>query len=189
MIKFICHALCKAEGWKVVNKLPKELKQAVVIGYPHTSNWDFKIAMFLIKDQRLKARFAIKKEWLKFPFKIIFEYLGAIGINRSKDKSVSTTDVLATLFDQNEKLLLMISPEGTRSLKTKWKTGFYYIAQKANVPIVTLKADYVSKTISIGELILNTTDFDEDMIKISKCLKGTQGKNPKNSSIDLRFDK
>lgn len=189
MIKFLCHQLAKIEGWKVVNNIPKDLNKAVITGYPHTSNWDFKTSMFFIHDQRIKARFAIKQDWLRFPIKRILTNMGAIGINRSVNSKLSTTDQLANLFSNKDELLLMISPEGTRSLKTEWKTGFYYIAQKANVPIILLKADYKSKVVTVGDIIIYPSDYEKDMIEITRYYKGVPAKNPENASIDLRFDK
>jgi len=190
MIKSICHFYCKLRGWQVINKTPKELKLAVVIGYPHTSNWDFPTAMFAIKDQKLDyAKFGIKKEWLKPPFGWILRSLGAIGIDRSKNKDISSTKILADLFNNKEKLHLMIAPEGTRSRREKWRTGFYHIAQMANVPIILFKARYDQRIIYIGEKIIYPTDFEKDMIEITQYLKDGVGAIDSNASVDLRFDK
>ncbi len=189
MIKYLCHLTAQMEGWNTINKIPKDIKQAVITGYPHTSNWDFKTAMYFIHNQKIKARFAIKQEWIRFPLKTILLSMGAIGIDRESNSKLSTTEILANLFTQQDELLLMISPEGTRSLKKEWKTGFYYIAKKANVPIILLKADYEKKLITVGEKIIYPKDYETDMIEITRYYKDVPGKNPAKSSIDLRFDK
>lgn len=189
MIKYLCHLMAKTEGWSVINQIPKDIHKAVIIGYPHTSNWDFKTSMFFIHDQKIKARFAIKQDWIRFPIKTILTSMGAIGVNRDKDSKLSTTDILANLFSDKEELLLMISPEGTRSLKTEWKSGFYYVAKKANVPIILLKADHKKKIITVGEVILYPENYEEDMATIMTYYKDVPAKNPMNASIDLRFDK
>lgn len=186
MIQSVCHFFCKKRGWKLINKVPKELKQGVGIGFPHTSNWDFPTAMFTIKESKIDAKFAIKKEWMKFPLGFFLKSIGAIGIDRSS-RFTKSTQALANLFKKYDKLFLLIAPEGTRSKREKWKSGFYYTATEANVPIFTLKANYEEKTIYLGELIIYPTDFENDMKKIMNYFEDAKGHTPSNSSLDLRF--
>ncbi len=114
---------------------------------------------------------------------------GAIGIDRKKVKAeggMSTTDAMAELFKEYPELVLMIAPEGTRSANPNWKTGFYYIAQKANVPIVLGYADFSKKEAGIG-MVIYPTNFEEDMNKIMQFYLGIEGKIPHNFKLDEKY--
>jgi 1-acyl-sn-glycerol-3-phosphate acyltransferase len=189
MLKLFCTLLFKASGWKFVDKVPKELRSFVFIGAPHTSNFDIVPVLAVSYLMKRNAHFVIKKEWLKFPFGPFFKSLGAIGINRNstdKLKAVSQTDVIAELFTNNPEFVLMISPEGTRSLNKTWKTGFYYIAQKAKVPLVLGFADYKTKTAGLG-LVIYPEDLTKDMTRIMDFYKGMEGKFPEKFQLDERY--
>ncbi|PJA07307.1 MAG: acyltransferase, partial [Flavobacteriales bacterium CG_4_10_14_0_2_um_filter_32_8] len=128
LASFIFHSL----GWKSVGEVPSDIKKYIIIGAPHTSNWDFfyGILFFLMKGIPLK--FFIKKEWYFFPFNILLKSLGGIPVDRSKKENL--TDQIADFFNQHEKLAILITPEGTRSYNPQWKKGFYYISQKTKAP-------------------------------------------------------
>jgi 1-acyl-sn-glycerol-3-phosphate acyltransferase len=189
MINEICYLIFKISGWTFKSKLPDDLRSFVFIGAPHTSNFDFIPAMAINKLLKRNTRFVIKNDWLKFPFNLILRPAGAIGIDREKLKdkgSASTTDHIADLFHHFPELVLMISPEGTRSPNPTWKTGFYFIAQKAHVPIVLGYAYFKKKEAGIGEIIY-PTNFEEDMTKIMNFYKGIQGKRPECFKLDQRY--
>ena len=134
------------------------------------------------------ARFVIKSDWLKFPMNLIMGPAGAIGLDCSKLKegTASNTDVMADFFKQYPEIALMISPEGTRGPTTKWKTGFYYIAQKANVPIVIGYADYKNKICGVGP-VLYPTGFEKDMRTIMTFYQHIEGHTPENFKLDSRY--
>lgn len=189
MIKPLCSFLFGLSGWTFKNSVPEELRSFVFIGAPHTSNYDFVPAMAVAHRMQRNARFVIKKEWLRFPLNFFFKPLGAIGLDREalkNSKTASNTDVMAALFKQGPELVLMISPEGTRSPNSKWKTGFYYIAQKAGVPIVCGYADYQKKEAGTG-LIIYPSDFEQDMKAISDFYRGKTGARPEKFLLDERF--
>lgn len=188
MIKSLCTLVFKASGWKFENKIPDELKSFVFIGAPHTSNHDFIPAMAVAQLMRRHARFVIKDDWMKFPMNLIMKPAGAIGLNRRELKSgtASNTDIMAKLFKDYEELVLMISPEGTRKPNPNWKTGFYYIAQKAHVPIVLGFADYRKKVAGMG-LVIYPSDFEKDMRTIMDFYRDISGHNPGNFKLDARF--
>lgn len=189
MIKEICSLIFKASGWTFKSQLPDNLRSFVFIGAPHTSNFDFVPAMTMNKLMRRNAKFVIKDEWMKFPLNLFLAPAGAIGLDRKKIKELgkaSTTDAMADLFHHYPDLVLMISPEGTRSPNPTWKTGFYYIAQKAGVPIVLGYADYKKKEAGIGPVIY-PEDFEKDMTKIMKFYEGIQGKRPECFKLDHRY--
>ena len=180
-------------GWKVTHFLPDDIKKCVIVVAPHTSNWDFPFGMGTVSLMKLKQNFIIKKEWVKFPFKRIFLSLGAIPIDRQKHKvsgdKNSTVHAMADLFAEREELRLVITPEGTRSRVEKWKTGFYYVALKANVPIALAFINYETKSTGIDKVIYPTGDYKKDMKEIMDFYKNMKGKNNHNFSVDLELSK
>jgi 1-acyl-sn-glycerol-3-phosphate acyltransferase len=181
----------KLFGWKITHYLPDEIKKCVIIVAPHTSNWDFVFGMGAVKFMNLHARFAIKKEWIRFPFKKLMLSSGALPIDRNaKNKSgeqKSTVDLMADLFKTHETLRLVITPEGTRSKMEKWRTGFYHVALKANVPIAFGFMDYKKKECGVDKLIYPTGNFKADMKIIMDFYKNVNAKHPENFSVDLEL--
>lgn len=182
----------KLTGWKIDPNPPKELQgQCVMICAPHTSNWDFIITLAVMGVLDIKARYAIKKEAMGFPFGPLLRAVGGISIDRSSKKAggqkKSTVEAIAQLFEQEEKLCLMIAAEGTRSLRREWKTGFYYIALRANVPICLGYLDYEKKIGGFGKVVYPTGDLEKDMAEIMAFFVDKKGKHPENFSIDQRF--
>lgn len=189
MIKLICTLLFKLSGWKFVNKVPDELRSFVFIGAPHTSNSDIIPALAMSWLMKRNTKFVIKSEWIRFPYSLLFRPIGAIGVDRKKiikNGSNNTTDVMAQLFTTYKDLVLMIAPEGTRRLSPHWRSGFYYIAQKANVPIVLGFADYAKKEAGLGQ-VLYPTDYEKDMKSIADFYRDKTGKNTANFQVDQRY--
>ncbi len=182
--------LFKISGWRITHYLPSTIKKCVILAAPHTSNWDFVLGIGALKIMKLKLRFVIKKEWIRFPFKKLMFSLGAIAIDRTPSISgerKGTVDAMAELFNQQDELQLMITPEGTRSRVEKWRTGFYYVALKANVPIALGFMNYENKTCGIDKLIYPTGNFESDMKQIMDFYKNIKGKNNENFSLDLEL--
>ncbi len=178
-------------GWSYVNRVPDDLRSFVMIGAPHTSNMDFLPAMSVAHLMKRNARFVIKKEWLTFPLNYFFGPLGAIGVDRKAAKEghpMSYTDSMANLFREYKDFVLMIAPEGTRSPNPHWKTGFYYIAQKAEVPIVLAYADFQNKEVGMGKVIY-PKNFEEDMKEIMAFYQDKHGRIEKNFKLDEKFSK
>jgi 1-acyl-sn-glycerol-3-phosphate acyltransferase len=180
-------------GWKITHYLPSHIKKCVIVAAPHTSNWDFIYGMGALKYMQLNLRFVIKKEWVRFPFKHLMLSLGALPIDRNvkniSEKTEGTVDVMANLFGNREELRLLITPEGTRSRREKWKTGFYYVALKANVPIALGFMDYEKKECGIDKIIYPSGDYKKDMKEIMHCYERFKGKNPENFSVDIELNK
>lgn len=188
MLRSLCLQLFYASGWRFESNLPQDLRSFVFIGAPHTSNYDFIPAMAVAELLNRNTRFVIKNEWLKFPMGIIMRPAGAIGIDRKKlrEGNMSNTDLIAKLFQTHQELALMIAPEGTRGANADWKTGFYYIAQKANVPIVLGYADFEKKIAGAGPIIY-PQNFEEDMAMIMAFYENFKGKVPENFVLDSRY--
>lgn len=168
--------------------IPENLRSFILLGAPHTSNVDFLPAMAISHLMHRNARFVIKDDWVKFPMNLIMGPLGALGIDRSKIKEgkASNTDVMANLFKDFSELVLMITPEGTRSPNDNWRTGFYYVAQKANVPIVLAFADFKKKLIGTGPVIY-PSNLDSDMRSIMDFYRNISGRQVANFLLDKRY--
>lgn len=161
-------------GWKVNGQLPQE-KKFVMIAAPHTSNWD--LPFMLMVSFVLKARpyWMGKAQIFKPPFKGVMKWMGGIPVDRSKSNNM--VEYTAELIKQSEELIVTVPPEGTRSKVKYWKTGFYHIANLAQVPIVLGFLDYEKKIGGIGGVIYPSGDIEKDMLKIKAFYKTVKGKN------------
>lgn len=155
--KFIFHTLL---GWKLVGNFPKDLKKYIVIGAPHTSWKDFPIAILARTVTKIEINYIGKAALFKPPFGFIFRKLGGTPVDRSK--STNLVDSIVSIFNEKEQFRLALSPEGTRQYTDKWKTGFYYIAQGANVPIVMFAFDFKNKQIIVADPYDLTDDMEKD---------------------------
>ncbi len=190
MIRQICLLLFKLSGWKTDANLPPQIKKCIIIAAPHTSNWDFWYCMATFAIYKLPIRFTVKKEWMRFPFNLLMKPLGGIAIDRRPrgplNERPSFIEVMKELFDTNEELIIVITPEGTRSRNEKWKTGFYHIAQSANVPILLGYTDYKKKITGISNPIY-PSDYEKHMKQIMSFYKNVTPKFPEKFSVDTSF--
>ncbi len=179
-------------GWHVNPDRPPTFERSVMLAAPHTSNWDLPFALAAFRIMGVPVRFTIKKEWLRFPFGLLLKPLGAIGIDRSPKEPGSPrrsmVEAMTALFDTHTgQLVVLVTPEGTRSLQTQWKTGFYYTALQADVPITCGYLDYQKKEAGIGLLLHPSGDMDADMKQIMDFYSDKTGKYPAQFSLDLRY--
>ena len=172
LASFIFHSL----GWKAVGEIPTGIKKYIILAAPHTSNWDFFYGRLFFLMKGMPIKFFIKKEWYFFPFKYLFNYLGGIPVNRKKKENL--TDQVAASFKEHDEFVVMIPPEGTRSYNPNWKKGFYYIAKKANVPIILGYIDYEHKTGGLGPVFHITDNVENDIETIKKFYRNIKGKYP-----------
>lgn len=188
MVRTLCALWLKLNGWKFVDNTPQEVRSFMAIGVPHTSNYDILPGVAATGMMKRNARFVIKSEWTKFPFSLVMKPAGAIGLDREKlkDGKKNNTEVMADLFKEYKDLVILIAPEGTRSARKEWKTGFYFIAQKANIPIALGFADYAKKEYGLGKIIY-PSDFEKDMREIMDFYRTITGKKPENFLLDERF--
>lgn len=167
-------------GWKAVVTIP-DYDKCVICAAPHTSNMDLFIGKLFYGTIDRKTSFMMKKEWFFFPLGIFFKAIGGIPVDRSRKTSL--VDQMADIFSQKKKFHLAITPEGTRKPNPYWKKGFYYIALKAQVPIVLIGIDYSTKTITAGKAIFPTGDIENDMREIKLYFKNFKGKHPENFDL------
>ncbi len=163
-----------------------DLKKIIVIVAPHTSNWDIIIEKLYMKEIGIKNRVLTKKELFFFPMNLILKAWGAIPIDRNDIYNTIINDMV-TLFKENRKFCLIMTPEGTRKKVTRWKKGFLYIARKAQVPIVISYIDFKKKEVGIKGVIKDTSDKKEIMKKINKMFKNVNAKYPKDFILDKRY--
>ena len=163
-------------GWKLENDFPQSPKKYVVIAAPHTSWLDFPIAILSRMASGTMIHFIGKESLFKRPFGFIFKALGGTPVDRSK--STNMVDAVIAVFNAKKEFRLGISPEGTRKKVDKWKTGFYYIAKGANVPIVMATLDFKNKKIKISEPFYTTGNKDADFEVFHSFFKDVKGKNP-----------
>ena len=148
---------------------------------PHTSGWDFLIGVAARGILRLDIKFLAKKELFKFPLGSYFIWMGGYPVDRSK--STSLVDFVAEAFNKNDKFLLALTPEGTRALVPKLKTGFYYMALKANVPIVMVGFDYGRKEVNLQPPLYPTGSIEEDLEIMLTYFRGIKGKHPEKGIV------
>ncbi len=146
--------------WKVVSTVPSDVKKAVIAAAPHTSNVDFPVGIGAWYTTGLKARFIAKKELFDGPMGFIFRSTGGVPIDRKATKNM--VQQAADFFKESDSFFLTIAPEGTREWKPRWKTGFYYIAKTAGVPIILAYMDFGKHEVGMGEVFYPTDDVEAD---------------------------
>ena len=166
----------KVAGWKIIGTMDGNVKKSVLMVLPHTSNFDFFIGLFSRGIIGLEMNFVGKKELFKFPFGWYFRSVGGAALDRSGGKN--NVDATVDIFNSREVFRLAIAPEGTRKKTNELKTGFYYIAYKANVPIIPVAFDYSKKEVRLGQPITLTGNYENDLKIILPHFTGAQGKYP-----------
>lgn len=174
-MKWIFKLFFQLKGWKVVGEAPK-LKKYVMLAAPHTSNWDFiyALAAFYILD--IPVKYTIKKELFFFPLGMLLRVMGGIAIDRNNKGGM--VGHMVELFTKKEELVILITPEGTRSYSPQWKKGFYYVALGANLPVVLGYLDYGKKHAGIGPVIYLSLDFEGDIEKMKEFYRNIQPRFP-----------
>jgi len=165
-------------GWKT--KINKEnlVKKCVMIAAPHTSNWDLVFAMAFYWKEGIESSFFIKDDWTKGFVGFFIKKIGGIGVTKGKKNNL--VDFAVNNFKEREEFILLVPAEATRNRVSKWKKGFYVIAQKSNVPVSLGYLDYKKKEAGIGPIIKLSDNFEEDMIKIQDFYKEISAKYPDN---------
>ena len=153
----------------------------IIVMAPHTSNWDFVVGTLYARAEGFQCNFLIKKEWFFWPMGILMRKLGGIPVYR--DKKTGSTERLATRAMQSKEFHLCITPEGTRQPNREWKRGFYYIALKAQLPILLYGLDYRKKVIECTKVIIPNGDVEGQMAEIKEYFARFTAKKPENFSI------
>lgn len=168
-------------GWKTGSTLPADVKKCVLVGAPHTSNMDYPIAMATLYASGVKVRFLAKKSLFRFPLGILMRATGGLPVDRSKHSNM--VDAMIEMFSRNDKLVLLIPAEGTRSYVKEWKSGFYYTALGAGVPIALGYLDYGRKEAGFGKLYYPTGNYQHDLGEIKDYYRQFRPRYPEKSSL------
>ena len=166
-------------GWTSVGK-PPEIAKAVIIGAPHTSNWDAFWALVYKTNVGLDVKFFVKASMFWFPLGALLRSFGGIPLDR-KNASAAVNEAIAA-FDENERFCFGLAPEGTRSKTAGWKSGFYRIAEGAGVPVVFGFFDFERKVIGLGPTLTLSGDSDADMQIIRSFYSSITGRRPETTS-------
>lgn len=167
--------ILKLAGWKLEITVP-DYPKCIICVAPHTSNWDFILGKLAYAAAGRKAGFLMKEAWFFWPLGPIFRAIGGIPV--PKVRGGSLVETIVKRFDATDRMQLAITPEGTRSRVTKWRTGFLNIAREANVPIVLGAIDFKKKEITIVRTFTPSGDNERDMAEIKKYYRQFTGKYP-----------
>jgi len=163
-------------GWHIKGCMDPHIKKCVIIVVPHTSWMDFAIGVFARGSIGQEMHFVGKKELFRFPFGGYFRWMGGAPLDRQKNEN--KVDAIAAIFKERDVFRLAIAPEGTRKKVEEWKTGFYYIALKANVPVIAVAFDYGKKEVKIAEPYYLTGEKERDFKILEENYKGVTGYVP-----------
>lgn len=172
LLKLIATVLLKIIGWRVVGTLPSERKY-VLIGAPHTSNWDFPLMLLAVLKIGMDVHWLGKKSLFPPVIGSVMRWLGGIAVDRSKSNNL--VEQLVDLYSERDELVVIIPPEGTRSKVQRWKSGFYHVAAGADVPILLGFVDVSRKEIGFGPLFYPTKNFEIDLPKIQEFYSTKRG--------------
>jgi 1-acyl-sn-glycerol-3-phosphate acyltransferase len=166
-------------GWRRAGQVPDAPKFVMIVA-PHTSNWDLPVGLAIILAFKVKMYWLGKEPIFKWPFGTFFKWLGGIPVNRAKSGDVVAQTVQA--FNEQPRMIMIVAPEGTRKRANHWKSGFYYIAMGANVPLVMGFIDYMRKEGGFGPILMPTGNIGADMEKIRAFYDNIAAKNPDKST-------
>lgn len=168
-------------GWKIVGNIDEGVKKCVMMVMPHTSAHDFYLGIFTRGITGLEMNFVGKKELFRFPFGAYFRYMGGEPLDRSG--GLNKVDSIAAIFKRREVFRLAVAPEGTRNKVTELKTGFYFIALKANVPIIPVAFDFGKKEVNLGKPVYPSGEIEEDLKILKQHFVGVKGKIPEKGYV------
>ncbi|WP_420627457.1 lysophospholipid acyltransferase family protein [Candidatus Leptofilum sp.] len=180
-MRWLGRTILRLVDWRFEGQVPN-LPKMVLIGAPHTSNWDFPLAMVALFALQARVYWLGKHTFVNSPLKPLLLWMGGMGVDRRAAHGVVTQT--AVQFQKHEQFLLGLSPEGTRKLVSHWKMGFFYIAKEANVPIIPVSLDYGRKTIGIGDPIWPEVGETAVLDQLKTFYDGVQAKYPDQFSLE-----
>ena len=175
-MKIVLKIILKILGWKIGGITEIQHDKYLVVVAPHTSNWDFIYGILFAYQLPFKIQFLAKSQLFTFAYGWFFRVLGGIPVDRTKKNDLVSQVV--DIIDQKDKIVVGIAPEGTRKRTEKWKTGFYYIAREANIPIALAFIDYKTKTIGIDSIFFTSDKKENDLKYIESIYSKYQAKYP-----------
>jgi 1-acyl-sn-glycerol-3-phosphate acyltransferase len=177
MKRLLSKLIFKINGWKIIG-VSTYPKKCVVVTAPHTSNWDFFIGRCYAYIIGIQPKYLTKSELFLPVLGALIKWNGGIPVYRKAKHNV--VDQVVEMINCSDAIIIGIAPEGTRTKVENWKSGFYHMAVKANVPILLLKMDYKNKEVGVICVFMPCGDFEKDMLFIQEQYKGVKGKIPEN---------
>ena len=171
--------ILNALGWKIEGEYPHHQKKMVLTVAPHTSAWDVPLGFLIRSSIKADIKYIGKKSLFAPPFGFILKWLGGYPVDR--DKNTNFVEATIKIFHAKEEFTLVLTPEGTRKKVDRFKTGFYYIAKGANVPILMVKFDFGNKVVGFSNLFYPGDDAEADIEFIWNHYRGVVGKVPRYS--------
>lgn len=178
LLRWLAVAILALIGWKAVGR-PLERSRFVLIAAPHTSNWDFPIMIMVVLKLRMKVYWMGKASLFRFPFGGLMKWLGGIPIDRSRSNNMVEHTV--SQYQENAEMIVLVPPEGTRAKVARWKTGFYHIANIAQVPLLLGYLDASKKEAGLADFFYPTGDLEQDMVAIRQFYSEKRAINPENA--------
>ena len=176
-------AFLRLNGWTIEGSLPPEATKSVLIAAPHTSNWDLPYTLMVAFVLRLNIYWMGKSSLFRWPFGPLMRWLGGIAVDREKSSNLVVASAEA-IRNTDGPVQLVVPPEGTRGKTRHWRTGFYFIALQARVPIVLAYMDYERKRSGLGPIFTPTGDVDADMTAIKRFYAPIKGRRADLSGSD-----
>jgi 1-acyl-sn-glycerol-3-phosphate acyltransferase len=175
VLRAFSKAFLRFNGWTIEGALPENARKSVLIAAPHTSNWDLPYTLMVAFSLRLNIYWMGKRSLFRWPFGPVMRWLGGIAVDRSKSSNLVSASAQA-IVQAHGPVQLVVPPEGTRGKTRHWKTGFYFIALEARVPIILAYMDYHRKRSGLGPTFMPTGDLDKDMADIKQFYAGIKGR-------------
>ncbi len=182
LLRRLSRAVLRLQGWQVMGSLPPHATKSVLIAAPHTSNWDLPYTLMVAFCLQLRVYWLGKASLFWGPFGPVMRWLGGVAVDRSQKNNLVAA--AAAIAAAPGPLQLVVPPEGTRGKTRHWKTGFYFIALQAQVPIVLAYVDYERKVSGLGPVFVPTGDVEADMAHIKRFYAGIRGRNQHQFSVD-----
>jgi 1-acyl-sn-glycerol-3-phosphate acyltransferase len=175
MLSKLGHWILKMWGWSFEGSLPDQKKYIVAV-IPHTTNWDFIIGVLTKWALKLPVNYIGKHQLFQFPHGFIFRALGGRPVDRTRSNNL--VEQVSEIFNNEEKFIIALAPEGTRSKVNKIKTGFYHIAEVADIPIIPCGFDFRTRKVIFREPFYPTGNLDKDMKELMDFYLKIEGKHP-----------
>lgn len=176
MISWLAGLIFRSWGWSIEGTVPKHIPKKLYVVIPHTSNWDFPVGLLLKFYQGLDVGYIAKSSLFKWPYGWFFRMTGGVPVDRSK--STNFIDTMVNVFQNRDRFSTAIAPEGTRKKVDRLKSGFYYIAKQANVPMIYTKFDWKNKIVHFSDPLMAEDTYEQELERIHQHFAGVQGYIP-----------
>jgi 1-acyl-sn-glycerol-3-phosphate acyltransferase len=186
MMRYVARGILALFGWRIEGTIPDTIRKYVVIAAPHTSWWDFPLGLLGRCAIGRKIHFLGKKSLFKPPVGWLMRLLGGYPVDRSRH--TRQVDQVVELFNSKEEFAIALAPEGTRKRVDEFKTGFYYIARGAQVPVICASLDFGNRKVIFSEPFFPTENAERDLRLLWKHFTGVRGKRPAQGIFDTKSE-